>query len=240
MLAESVIEPTSLLKILNPLGTSKYHYIPQIACEKIEVFTSFPINFISTVFETNRMTIRRLKLPGLTEILLAIVHFPSKLHMKDASQAMESIELANNIRMIEQQVGHTRTVLVGDLNMNPFEDGVVSASGLHGVMSKNIALRGSRVVQSKPYPFFYNPMWHLLGRESDEPPGTYYLHKSEQIVYFWNTFDQVLIRPDLLQFFNIEDLRIVKSDGKNSFLNDDGIPNNNISDHLPILFKLEL
>jgi hypothetical protein len=53
-------------------------------------------------------------------------------------------------------------------------------------------------------------------------------------------FDQVLIRPDLLDYFDIQDLRILTSDGDTNFLSRNGIPRKEISDHLPLIFKLNL
>ena len=75
-------------------------------------------------------------------------------------------------------------MLVGDLNMNPFEDGLVKTTGLHSVMSKSKAKEFSRVVQGRTYPFFYNPMWNLLGDETQGPPGTYYYSSSEHKAFF--------------------------------------------------------
>lgn len=194
------------------------------------------------MYEEDRLTIRRVQLPGLTEILLAINHFPSKVHWDRSSQAAHCFELAESIRKVENQVGHSRTVLVGDLNMNPFEDGLVSASALHGVMTRDIAAKGTRTVQGKEFPFFYNPMWSLLGDASPGPAGTFYQWRSEQTVFFWNMFDQVLIRPDLLRRFANERVEIVESDGETSFLSSHGnVPDDSVaSDHLPLLFKLSL
>jgi len=56
----------------------------------------------------------------------------------------------------------------------------------------------------------------------------------------WYMFDQVLIRPDLLDYFDIQDLRILTSDGDTNFLSRNGIPRKEISDHLPLIFKLNL
>ena len=149
--------------------------------------------------------------------------------------------LTETIRKKEDEVGHTRTVLVGDLNMNPFEDGVVSSTGLHAVMTRKIAEKKSRIVQDNEYLYFYNPMWSLFGDGSKGPPGTYYYYKAEHKVYFWNIFDQVLLRPDLIDFFSNDDLMILDSDGKNVLLSSQGIPDINVaSDHLPIYFTLNL
>jgi len=241
ILAECALSPGRLLTTLNGRGTGLYQYVPRVGCEKIEIFARFPHEYLIPLSETDRLTIRRLNLPGLTEVLLAAIHFPSKLRWSAESQAHESVVLAGLIREAEREVGHSRTVLVGDLNMNPFECGVVSAAGLHGVMTRGVAQRGDRIVQGRMYPFFYNPMWGLFGDATPGPPGTYYRAGSEHVEYFWNMFDQVLIRPELLPAFDNRDLKVLESDGEASLLSAAGTPEDSAaSDHLPVLFKLRL
>ncbi len=241
ILTECTIEPDVLLRNLNWQAPINYHYAPSIGCKTIEIFTRFSDQFMQPVYETDRFSARHLQLPEAVGISLVSVHFPSKLHWSDQSQAMECVELADLIRLTEEIVGHSKTVLVGDLNMNPFEDGVVSARGLHGVMSRSIAEKKTRTVQGKEYPFFYNPMWGLFGDRTPGPPGTYYYTSSEQRSFFWNIFDQVLIRPNLLPFFDSKALEIVQSDGDASLVSPNGLPDTNAaSDHLPVFFRLEL
>ncbi|GAB4231488.1 MAG: hypothetical protein Kow00121_59800 [Elainellaceae cyanobacterium] len=240
MFAECSILPAQVLLALNEEKTL-YHYAESIGCEKIKIFTKFSPEFIPPVEEDVRLTIRHLRLPGVENVLLAVVHFPSKRVMSDSSQNAESIELSNSIKRAEQTVAHSKTVLLGDLNMNPFQEGVVNANGLHGVMSRQIARQGTRTVQSRQYPFFYNPMWSLFGDATSGSPATYYRRNAEQTEFFWYMLDQVLIRPDLLDRFDNENLQILESDGETSFLSDQGLPNKNLfSDHLPLLLKLEL
>ncbi len=125
--------------------------------------------------------------------------------------------------------------------MNPFESGVVGAAGLHAVMTKQIASKGRRTVSGKQYPFFYNPMWSCFGDRTAGPPGTYYYDRAEHVCYFWNVFDQVLLRPELLDRFPSEELRILTEDGDRSLLSASGLPDKAAgSDHLPVLFKLDL
>lgn len=58
--------------------------------------------------------------------------------------------------------------------------------------------------------------------------------------YFWNTFDQVLIRPELMNGFEHHNLRIVTKAGGRTLVRPDGRPDaTNFSDHLPIVFELE-
>lgn len=241
MLVECNIAPNEMLKTLNKNNAAAYHYSPNRICEKVEVFSRFPASYISPVFETERLTVRHLKLPGLTDALLAITHLPSKQYMSEPSQMVECIELSESILLAEKQIGHSRTILVGDLNVNPFEDGVVSAKGLHAIMSRTIAEERAREVQSREYQFFYNPMWNLFGDIPPGPPGTYFYRGSEYRSFFWNMFDQVLIRPDLIPMFDLMALEILQSDGNTSLLSGSGFPDKkNASDHLPIYFTISL
>jgi hypothetical protein len=240
MFAECAISPDILLRTLNEDSVS-YYYCPNIGCQKITIFTRFSSDLLKVKMETNRLTIRHLTLPGLRDILLAVMHFPDKSHWNDPSQTSECYRISDIIKKVEQEVSHSRTILVGDFNMNPFEHGLVSAIGFNAVMSRGTANKKNRTVQGEKYPFFYNPMWNYFGDETPGPPGTYYYNVSEHIGYFWNIFDQVLIRPELLPCIDKNFIQILDSDGTKSFLSSQGVPNSSIvSDHLPILFKLNL
>ncbi len=241
VLAECELDPMNLLQELNPLGESTYHFVASQGCRKIEIYCRFQAKFIPSIRESHRTTIRRLELPGHLPILLAATHFPSKRNWDEASQAAESAILSELVKDAENAAGHSRTVLVGDLNMNPFDAGIVNANGMHGVMTRSIAAKEERTVQGQAYPFFYNPMWGFLGDASPGPPGTHYYPSSAHRVYFWNMFDQVLVRPGLLDRFSTRNLRILESDGSARLVTADGVPDDKVaSDHLPILFSLEL
>jgi hypothetical protein len=138
------------------------------------------------------------------------------------------------IARLEKQIGHSRTIVIGDFNMNPFEAGLVSSEGFHATMARSIAGRKSRTVLGEVRHFFYNPMWSLLGDCSPGPPGTYFYPSSPPLAFLWNTYDQVLLRPDLANFFEPGDVRVIDSAGSQSLLTSAGIPNRAVSDHLPL------
>jgi hypothetical protein len=120
--------------------------------------------------------------------------------------------------------------------MNPFEAGVCSAEGLHAVMCKTIAKKEKRVVYGRERMYFYNPMWNLLGDETAGPPGTYY-YPNGITAYFWNTFDQVLYRPALLDDYREGDVQVISEIEGTSLLHN-GIVSKAFSDHLPVLFNV--
>lgn len=84
-------------------------------------------------------------------------------------------------------------------------------------------------------------MWGKFGDRQDGPPGTYYYDKSRLSEYFWHMFDQVLIRPELVEQFQNSSLEIISKIGGTDLLDRSGQPNSkDLSDHLPIKFTFDL
>ena len=238
ILAECANVPSEILTELNQ-NVTNFHF-PFSTCGSIRIFTAFPRKCTRIIKDNYRSTFRRIKLPLREEILLVSAHLPSKLRWRDNSQEHEVISLADDIRAAEKKVEHRRTVLVGDFNMQPFEDGMTSSKGLHGVMSKQVASRGSRIVQGREYPFFYNPMCGLMGDLSEGPPGSYYYDAAQHVEHYWWMFDQVLVRPELATNLGENRYRLLTKIGNESLVDGKGRPNSQIgSDHLPLYFEID-
>ena len=240
ILAESPFRPEALELLLTEgcAATFRFCYGD---CKRIQIYARFAPENIRPVRDDPRFTIREVTLPSRVTLLLVGAHLRSKLHADQRTQLLDCQELADQIRQAEEAAGHTRTLLVGDLNMNPFEDGVAAARALNAVMSRDIALGGQRELHDKRYPFFYNPMWGHLGDVSGTPAGSYFYRSSDDVCYYWNIFDQVLVRPDLLEYFDANAVRILDSDGKSRLVGDGRPPQRPVlSDHLPLLFTIGL
>jgi hypothetical protein len=174
-----------------------------------------------------------------TEILIAAVHLPSKLHISDVAQDFACVEVSREITEAERRVGHDRTLVVGDLNMDPYQPGLIAAQGLHAVMDRRVAARGQRTIRGRSYPFFYNPMWSLMGDKDGRPSGSYFYPKSGDVSYFWHTFDQLLLRPSMIDKLEHESLCIITTDGQETLMDESGRPDSrNGSDHFPIAFRI--
>jgi hypothetical protein len=230
----------SILLDLNSDTKNQFH-LTNSNRTRVVIYTRFPAEFTQSKYNDDTLTVRNIRLPGRNDILLAAAHLPSKLYTSAANQAIIASRVSEEIRQVESKAGHTRTVLVGDLNMSPFEAGMISAAGLHAVMTKDIASKKSRRVRQRAYPFFYNPMWGRFGDTTKGPPGTYYYGPTNYLEYFWHMFDQVLIRPELLDSFDSETLEILTQCGGTTLLRKSGVPDaTRISDHLPLVFVLRL
>jgi endonuclease/exonuclease/phosphatase family metal-dependent hydrolase len=238
MLVENAIPPARLLRLLNPKGAVRYNFVPSRIESKIQIFFGFAPQFLQAQTDTGRATIRKVMLPGRLEFLLCGVHFQSLVIWEERDQALESSELNRIIRTEEIRAGHSRTVVVGDLNMNPFALGLTSASGFNAVMTREIALQGGRRLSEREHPFFYNPMWSQFSDGSVQPGGTFFHNPSGYSSIYWHMLDQVLVRPELVQHFDLSNLKILSQYQRGSLLGKNGRPS--VSDHLPITFKLNL
>ena len=241
MLAECDTEPDQVLYVLNQLGTGKYCH-PFSEGERIRIFTRFPETSLIDLVNSplNRLTIRRLLVHGRVDILLSVLHFQSRANWTREDQALEATVIGREIARAEDKVLHRKTVLVGDMNMNPFDPGMVGAHAINGVMTRRLAAMVERTVAGRSYRCFYNPMWSLFGDRTPGPAGTFFHGASSPANQYWCMYDQVLVRPELAE--TLRRVEILDSDGEASLVTKHtGRPSKSkASDHLPILFQLDI
>jgi hypothetical protein len=183
--------------------------------------------------------------PRGIELVLAIAHLASPAYKDLRARHSRLIGFASDVRGAEKAAANDRAVVVGDLNLNPFDDALLNVRGLNALADRRTVLRKDPRrfgrVQVEEFRLFYNPMWGHFG-DSVPPPGTYYYDQTNpEVDPLWNIFDQVLLRPALLDRFRSKNLKILTTDGTVSFVWSDGRPNGDVySDHLPIWFQLDL
>ncbi len=240
LLAESGIPDHFLVEVLTEASGEKYIALSDEP-DKVKIFTRLTsYDWIKRYTGPNGRASIWTGSVGLPPgILLATAHLSSVRGGSMSNQALEARQLATEILRAEEYVGFDRTILVGDFNMNPFDAGVVEADALHAVMTKEIAEKGRRTVQGINRPFFYNPMWGYFGDRTVGPPGTFYYSTSSSDALFWHMLDQVLLRPSLMN--SLKRISIIDAIGSDSLVNRNQIPDkNDYSDHLPLLFDLDI
>jgi hypothetical protein len=237
ILAELEISTNDLLMELNSNGEFRFFQQEKVP-SAVTFFLRLPRNSINPVFDNGRISIQSITPPIGAHLIVAACHLPSKLHADDEDQSYNLRRLRREIDAAERKAGHQNTMVIGDFNLNPFEHGLRAVDGLHAVMDKRIAQRKPRIVQGEDWSYFYNPMWSRLGDESLGPPGTYFHSPSGVTDPYWHTLDQLLLRPGLLPYYQGKNLRVLTEIGSRSLLGAIG-PDKSISDHLPLLIKLD-
>jgi endonuclease/exonuclease/phosphatase family metal-dependent hydrolase len=206
---------------------------------RVRAFTRYPPGYALPAFDDRHVKMLNLTPPIGVPMLIVAAHLPSKLRAEHEDQAYRLRRLRLDIEVQEARNGHQNTLVIGDLNVDPFEDALTAADGLHGVMDKTVAMRPARMVQGKRWDYFYNPMWSRLGDDSVGPPGTYWHPRSGLISRYWHTFDQALLRPGLLPYFKPADLVIPEQVADTAILAR-RITEVGLSDHLPLVITLEI
>ena len=187
-------------------------------------------------------------------IVFGLAHLKSKFYMDSQSQSRminRTIdEYLSLERKIEHEVGiNNRSVLVGDFNANPYKRVLFDYDCLNATPSRWLAKNESVQHGSKEYPFFYNPSWKLMlddHRVNKEiaSVGTFTyesaLKPQTTSQKYWNTFDQVLVRPNLIDYFVDDEFKVITRHGHRELISEGRIDKTNYSDHLPIVFTLEL
>ena len=245
IIAEDCLNINQLLPLLNTNSRKVY----QFRCNnrrRISIYAATENGVKIELVSTDNPYILPVQIiTPIQKTLLIGIHLPSKLRTDNNERQFVSRKVAGEIISIESRLGHKNTVVVGDFNMNPLEDGIVSVDAFNAVMSKDIAKKkkGVRKHAGKSYDFFYNPMWGHFGDLSDTAPGTYYYAPSDyKNKYYWNMFDQILIRPSIIDSFDwpyiIDEIKVGRTTKK--LLSKGRSFKINESDHLPLFFQIKI
>ncbi len=240
-LAESKIPTHDLTDSINQ-NTDRIYFNDIGISDRLTILTRFNIEKTMLIMDKPHFSIRHYNMPLGESILFVGVHLSSLLWKDTRDQTHICTRIARYVREAEAIVGHTRTIIMGDFNMNPFASGIVGAEGLHAVMDRRIAATSSRNISGETYTFMYNPMWFAYSSSDDNSPqGTYFYNSGNELNYYWNVFDQVIIRPSLLNFLRNDSVQIITNIQGNTLLAQSGRPNKkDLSDHLPIICNLDV
>ncbi len=238
ILAEYAGHGAGLLTALNSAGGVRFYRWADTLSGRIAMLHARPVDSASLRAASGYYAIFAVQPESGPEIILAAVHLPSKLHAAGSDQMGFAEDVRREVDRLEREAGHSRSLVIGDFNMNPFDPGMVSARGFHAVMDRRIAARRVRHIGGVEYGYFYNPLWNLLGDR--QGPGSYYRRPSYFEAYHWHCYDQVLLRPALAGRVAPEGVRLVRAIAGQSLLNRHGVINRHeFSDHLPLIVELE-
>jgi len=228
---------------LNQGGNQQYHHVVAAGCTHVHVSSRLAVGEITASAADVRFAVYRLARPKQPQVLIAAAHLLAKWPPPNSPENQRSFaeDFSKFIRRVERKHKHTRTVVAGDLNMNPSDTGMVSADGLHAVPGRTVAAWPTRNVNgTHKGPLFFNPSFSLWGDMVKRPPGTTYFDVSIADCIFWSVFDQVLYRDAAAALVDDSSLKVIDSDGIADLCRPSGEPDKTVSGHLPVLFSLKV
>lgn len=237
MLAEADVETVHATQELlrSKLGLS--FSLSGQSTARVKLIHRLPAATVKHIGSETRSDLWSLSMGNDLSVLLVGVHFPDRRNYDASDRNNCASRLSLEISRREKALGHTNTIVVGDFNMNPFDEAMCVSNGFHAVMDRRRATKIHRTVLKNKCRYFYNPMWQHMGKSAAGALGTFHHNGSRSLEYFWHTLDQVILRPSLLDVFRDDSVDFVERAGPTSFVGAaNGLPL--ASDHLPIKFSI--
>lgn len=208
------------------------HFEGYGGCYHITVVKKSDI-YLDMLRESSRYTIMKLVKNDKPYILVGI-HLEDKIS-GDKDTVLYNIGcIVRDIEDFENEIACENTIVIGDFNANPYEKELVSVYGFNAVLFKDIINREKiRKYNKRKYKRFYNPTINFI-EESGKNYGSYYYNKGSYTP-IWNCLDQAIVRADLVN--KIEKYSYLKKIDKTPLIKTTK-PNASISDHLPLLIKI--
>jgi hypothetical protein len=217
--------------------TKKYLVFGNVDENSVE----FPITEIGNAFPC---FVSRGSLSQLASYHLWFVHLASPVHQwhPDLLNEQEAMFLRQDILTQELDKKPDGILAMGDFNMEPFSKSMIGTINLNATPCRRVALNDGPV-QVRPdlsIPYFFNPMWQLLGSwSSDQQIGTFYRNEKTVSSIRWHIIDHVLVRPSLIKLIQPGSPSILTTTGNTSLVTQTGAISS-MSDHLPIATTLDI
>ena len=171
--------------------------------------------------------------------LITAVHLPANPYCKPLDRINVIQKIISDIMEYEKEnfeIGQHRTLVIGDMNASPFDQEMISKTSFNSVLFRDLINKASVIqYQGQFYERFYNPIIDYIG-DKNQAHGSFYYSSSVDALY-WYCYDQILLRKELIDsFLNLKYLKKIGS----QYLIKETKPNDEISDHLPLLVEMNI
>lgn len=190
---------------------------------------------ISSVQQEKRYNVYKIE-TVLNKYLLAGAHLEDRRNYETNDRINTIQHLIADIEKTEDIFTCDNTIVIGDFNANPYDEEVLSYYAFNAVLFKKVIDKNEFTKwNGEKRKRFYNPILHYIS-EDTEMYGSFYFDSKFKTSYWW-CLDQVLVRKGLVN--NVINMQYLKNVGSRDLLKKTKIPNDKISDHLPLLVKLK-
>lgn len=168
---------------------------------------------------------------------LCCVHLQDRRN-SDFNKRKELIgRLVNDIKNLEDRENCNSTIIIGDVNANPYDHELLDFNGFNAVLFKDIIKKSESItIDGIKYRRFYNPIIHFLS-EDEKNYGSFYIsNTTESNNPIWNCLDQVIVSKPLID--SVSSMRYLRKIKQKELIKKTK-PDNSISDHLPLVVQLK-
>lgn len=128
VLAEYTADINDLIRLLYDSGVIMEH-IPTVGCDRIHILGRIDFH-IEPQLQTDYASIQVIG----RDTILCCVHLNSQIYSDHVSRREIVIEqIINDILKLENGLNTTNTIIVGDFNINPYDNSCVNARYFHGI-----------------------------------------------------------------------------------------------------------
>lgn len=218
---------------------------------RLTILSNIPHGYFGETKAHLRQFITTLARPTGKKINLCFTHGASPFAAWNPSSVAsnQAQTIRTNIETFERTFSTPDTVIVGDLNMDPYCPSMVDLFGLNAAMCRLVAKNQHRYYLGddgrESIRMFYNPTWQLLGdRSSANQPGSYYNSGDRTDATYWHAIDQALVRPGLVEAIVPGTPRYITKAGARALFKilkeETDVLGPAQSDHLPIMIQLDI
>lgn len=214
--------------------STDYNFIESLGgCEKIVMLAKNSIA-VEIKQEQSRYVLYHVKKETI-QYVIAGVHLQDRFSTDTPTRIACIGRLVNDLSNVERRYKCKKTIIIGDFNANPYDDELLQMNAFNAVLFKDVIRKSeTRRVDGITYRRFYNPILNFIS-ENTKNYGSFY-HSGGSSTPVWHCIDQVLLSKGLVD--NIVSLRYLKTIGNTSLIKNIK-PNEEISDHLPLLVGIE-
>lgn len=230
----SEYENLNISYVLHKLN-NKYRHIPGMGgCDKITMLALNDID-VHIQREQTRYAMYSVEKDGI-DLIIVGTHLQDRRNSDSAQRISTAGRLMNDLENLEKRKQCKKSVIIGDLNANPYDEELLQMNAFHAVLFKDVIKAAeTRTIGGIRYRRLYNPILHFLS-EDTKNYGSYY-NTQESSTPTWHCLDQILVSKALAD--TIKSLEYLRSIGNSSLIAQQK-PKREISDHLPLFIQIEV
>lgn len=170
------------------------------------------------------------------EYILVGLHLPANPSNDSDTRKDVILDIIRDLNELEKSINNYNTIVIGDFNAGPFDSELTQKNMFNAVPFKDVINNKETITfNNKKYRRFYNPMVNYISEDKKQYGSFRFTGGSNTIV--WYCFDQVILRKPLIN--KLTNVIYCKTIAQTNLLSEQGVPNNKISDHLPLIVEVE-